>query len=252
VAKIKYNVRLALDKKITVEFEYVSRTAAVQIKNGVSTFYSSSGSEIGYVRQKFIPTGTAVGKITIVGQSAPIPIQGRGLFVHAVLCGKPHVLAARWDFLSYQFTCPDSQDTGAIIMCQFKPAPGYNPDDTVDQCIVAWNDRVIAATTNAQALLGKDYDCPITKYPLPRSCQFRVTCNGVRSETKSIVGEPAVCVDILQQLPYLLRKVLQALVVKPFCYMWYDKVEGTISVGRESERRIEGFAYIEATFLNPE
>jgi Svf1-like C-terminal lipocalin-like domain len=55
-------------------------------------------------------------------------------------------------------------------------------------------------------------------------------------------------IDILGELPYLIRVFIQAFITAPFCYQWLEN--GTAIVGIDGiEREIKGKAFHENTFL---
>lgn len=57
-------------------------------------------------------------------------------------------------------------------------------------------------------------------------------------------------IDVLGQLPYLLRKFIQTFITAPFVYQWYEEAEATITFGSNGERRvIKGNVFFETTHL---
>jgi hypothetical protein len=56
-------------------------------------------------------------------------------------------------------------------------------------------------------------------------------------------------VDILGELPYLIRKVLQAFIAKPFSFLYLKTIKATGEIdGQPFE--IEGSSYQETTIVN--
>jgi hypothetical protein len=54
--------------------------------------------------------------------------------------------------------------------------------------------------------------------------------------------------DILGELPLLIRKVIQAVMTKPFCYMWWERAVGQVKIGDVTEE-LDGYLYHETTLL---
>lgn len=57
-------------------------------------------------------------------------------------------------------------------------------------------------------------------------------------------------VDILAELPYLIRKILQAIVAKPFTWMWFDQAGIVIAQNDGKQKTFDAFAYHEITHIN--
>jgi hypothetical protein len=55
-------------------------------------------------------------------------------------------------------------------------------------------------------------------------------------------------IDILSELPYLVRVFIQAFVTAPFCYQWLDNATAVVGIDG-IERKIKGKAFHENTFL---
>jgi hypothetical protein len=55
-------------------------------------------------------------------------------------------------------------------------------------------------------------------------------------------------IDVLGELPFLVRKFVQTFVTAPFVYQWFESVEARIRVGGQ-ERRVKGRVFHENTFL---
>lgn len=238
---------------LTIAFRFEALLAPVQIKDG-KTLLGDKGST-GYVLHRFIPTGTFEGTVT-VKSGAPQPMKGRGLFIHAVQNAKPHQVATTWDCFSVQYqNTSASDDAGALVLLQFR-APAEYGSVTVTQGLVVRKGVVVGVTANATAKHTATRVDETTKYPVPTAIEYRLSGKGagdapfsvaVDAQPQNLIGK----VDILGELPYLLRKVLQALIAKPFAYFWSEKVSGKLVIGDETVD-FSGTAYMETTFINSE
>jgi hypothetical protein len=56
--------------------------------------------------------------------------------------------------------------------------------------------------------------------------------------------------DVLGQMPFLVRKVLQAFIAKPFVYMWFDTVHVSVRIGETTTELDDAKAYHEVSFIN--
>ena len=55
-------------------------------------------------------------------------------------------------------------------------------------------------------------------------------------------------IDVLGELPFLVRKFLQTFVTAPFVYQWLEHVEAIVTVGEQREI-VKGKVFHETTFL---
>jgi p-aminobenzoyl-glutamate transporter AbgT len=57
-------------------------------------------------------------------------------------------------------------------------------------------------------------------------------------------------IDVLGELPYLVRVFIQTFITAPFCYQWMDQVgKATITIENETPIEIQGLLFNETSFL---
>lgn len=58
-------------------------------------------------------------------------------------------------------------------------------------------------------------------------------------------------VDILAEVPWVIRMIIKAFIARPFHYQWFDEAVAKVTIGDETIE-IKGVALHEVTFVNPE
>lgn len=114
-----YTIRANLGQDLQVFLE-VHRPAAVpgfKVGNGDKGGYSYFGPDTanpeGYVIHRFWPRFSATGQVVKNGHASPI--QGSGMFVHAIQGMRPNLIASRWNFAHFQ-----SEQAGGVSAIQME------------------------------------------------------------------------------------------------------------------------------------
>lgn len=89
-------------------------------EGGYSHFGPDPSNSEGYVIHRFWPRFKATGHVVLGGQAKPI--EGHGMFVHAIQGMRPDLVASSWNFAHFQ-----SQDHGGVsaIQMEFKTISTY-------------------------------------------------------------------------------------------------------------------------------
>lgn len=89
-------------------------------EGGYSQFGPDPSNPEGYVIHRFWPRFKASGHVVLGGQAKPL--EGHGMFVHAIQGMRPNLVAASWNFAHFQ-----SQDHGGVsaIQMEFKTIDAY-------------------------------------------------------------------------------------------------------------------------------
>ncbi|RHZ56341.1 hypothetical protein Glove_402g19 [Diversispora epigaea] len=56
-------------------------------------------------------------------------------------------------------------------------------------------------------------------------------------------------IDVLNEIPYFLKKIVQAFVAKPYVYQWFNDTIAYIKIGDKDEFAVPGKLFSEATFI---
>ncbi|CAI2170079.1 768_t:CDS:2 [Funneliformis geosporum] len=236
----KYKVTLKHDKDLSIDFEFERVDRGFRKKNGGKTYFGKKESE--YVEHKFWPKGIVKGKIMVDGNE--FDLSGVGLFVHAIQGMRPHLIASSWNFVNFQST------DVSLSMCEFKTTPHYGSKKSNQGGLVINNKLVGVSVDNVAEFLETNLD-PKTKYHIPS--KIRYTWKGKTLEenedfSASIeikIGTPIDIIDVLNEIPYVLKKIVQAFVAKPFVYQWFNEADAHIKIGDKEELVARGTLFSE-------
>ena len=126
-----YTIRANLSAELQVSLE-VKRPASIPgyklgkgAKGGYSYFGPDPENAEGYVVHRFWPRFTSAGHVIHNGHA--IPIQGPGMFVHAIQGMRPNLVASSWNFAHFQ-----SEQHGGVaaIQMEFKTLDTYGGKGT--------------------------------------------------------------------------------------------------------------------------
>ncbi|CAG8443928.1 10861_t:CDS:2 [Ambispora leptoticha] len=240
----KYDVTLNHKSELTVQFglERVDRG----FKIGEGKTYFGEDQKSGFVEHKFWPKCKVTGHIVVDGRA--FDISGTGLFVHAIQGMKPHLIATRWNFLNFQ--APDA----SLCMMEFETTPQYG-STKVNQGSLLVNDKLVGVSVeNSAEFLETELDSQ-TGYHVPNVILYK--WKGKTLDTKepfqaSINIRPQTLmdkIDVLNEVPYFLRKIVQAFVAKPYIYQWFNDATVEITIG-DNKFTSTGKLFNEATFIS--
>ena len=119
------------------------------------------------------------------------------------------------------------------------------------------DEKLIAVTVSDQNAVEIEQEAeldPFSGYRPPASYKFvwrGTTVDGAPfyAELPIVPQRLLACVDVLENLPQVLRWVVQKLIAKPFLYFWLEQCKALVRVG-DSELEIQGTALHEYHFIN--
>ncbi|ORX45285.1 oxidative stress survival, Svf1-like protein [Hesseltinella vesiculosa] len=238
------------DLVVSLDFTRVDRG----FKVGEGRTYLGGGdqaSAAGFVSHKFWPR--AVAKGTFIVDKQLHDVEGDGMFIHAIQGMQPQLIASNWNFVDFQ--SPEA----AVSMMQFQTTKQYGAVNINQGSLVFREKLVCVSVDNQVELLDLEKD-PDTDYDIPR--RIKLTWKGKTikendaDEPKDVYVEMIVPVknlidkiDVLAEIPWFLKKLVQTFVVKPYIYQWLDKATATITIGDETEQ-VEGNCYQELVFVS--
>jgi hypothetical protein len=233
---------------MTLSFE--SKSPITQIKSGRTMMKLPSANAPQSVWHRFIPIGQVTSTIQN-GDGRSKQLNGYATYLHGIQSSKPHVISTRWDMFQHL----DGPSLSALIMLQFK-TPGHFSKQAITQALYVRDGKVVCCTTKASARhLTSEIDSG-SSYPIPKTIEYKwegrtVDGDSFKAASEVTSGTMIARWDILSTLPFLLRKLLQALIAKPFTFHWLDRVKATVEVGSET-RVLEGMTFHETTYVNME
>jgi hypothetical protein len=117
------------------------------------------------------------------------------------------------------------------------------------------NGRLISVTTDNRSIHTKKLYDSFSGYEIPTELAISWrghTTDGSDKEVKiDIILVPknnVAKIDVLSELPFVLRKFIQTFVTAPFLYQWFESTTAKVTVGDESFE-LEGKTLVECTFL---
>lgn len=234
----------------------------------------TSGGD-GYCVHRFWPR-CAVSGIMRIGKDV-VDVEGsRGMFVNAIQGMRPNVLAAKWNFATFQSSAAGGEGV-ALTMMEFTTTPAYG-SQKVNIGSVVVGDKLVSITAGGTGLEGtssaehKDTVVdPETGYDAPRSIEYSwsgaslfptdgklvaapaapktsatlvlelaTSAKGEPYETRGLVGK----IDVLGEIPYLVKKFVNyAAGTKPYIY--------TVSPRDLSGKRVDMLCEATATLSPP-
>ncbi|KAJ3075140.1 hypothetical protein HDU98_009094 [Podochytrium sp. JEL0797] len=227
------------------DFDFVPTDDTFKVGNGQAFF--GKDERDGYAQAAFMPKAAVTGAMTTAGAS--LECKGSGLFHHVVQCRPQNV--QQWNFINFQ------NEKDALMLYEFE-LPKYSASGslvTSQGCLIR-NGKTIAITTDNRAFHVQTATDSMSKYEVPT--QIFAVWKGktlesgidVTIEISTMLENSLERIDVLGELPFLLRKFIQTFVTAPFVFSWYErKLVAKITVGDEVSE-IEGDAFIECCFLS--
>ena len=146
------------------------------------------------------------------------------------------------------------------MMMQFIMPEDYGyAVSTVNRAAVVLDGQTISVAPTGEVEVVEDELDEETGYMAP--VQLRYNYEGKTLDTKEDVkvtlvtkpktSENAEKMDLLSELPWLLRKALQLLISKPFLFQYiHDEYELEVQVGEAAKRTIKGRTFEETVFVS--
>ncbi|ORZ36726.1 oxidative stress survival, Svf1-like protein [Catenaria anguillulae PL171] len=200
----------------------------------------------GYLATTYGTRGTASG--VIMANGAAVDVSGRATLVHQYQGISPHKIATQWNF--FTFATPSISLT---TVSGTTPAT-YNSetfatlaaDVTGLGSLVATEQSLEFPTTAVDATTG---------YAVPKTFKMHsVLNNGYTLEASGNLDFGKVNrIDVLGELPWLVRKAVQYFVSKPFVYQYVDGSAKVVVKDAEGKVVAEeqGVGMFEVSFTNP-
>ncbi|KAJ3249513.1 putative cell survival pathways protein [Chytriomyces hyalinus] len=242
-----YHILFNLGEEATVDAVFEPTDGLFKVNDGKSLFHETETE--GYIQTAYMPKAKVAGSITFKGVKSDA--KGSGMFLRAIQC-KPQCVQ-KFNFVNLQ-TAND-----AVMLYEFEmPKDGGYKASCVSIGAIVRNGKTLAVTTkNKSVFVQKQLDEDFSGYDVPT--QLFYTWNGKTKETgedvrieMSLVQTNLVDkIDVLAELPYLLRVFIQTFITAPFLYQWFEEVTAKVTVGSE-EFEIRGKAFIECSFLMAE
>ncbi|WFD45640.1 Putative cell survival pathways protein [Malassezia furfur] len=264
----EYMIQANLDKDVQLMYSMKRPAAAKGWKlgngerGGFSYFGENVTSPAGYVVHRFWPYAVTSGLIVLDG--AAIDANGQGAFVHAIQGMRPNLVAARWNFCTFQ--SPEQDGVSALLM-EFTTTSDYGichvgedgvPLKRASQ-IVTIGSLVHKGELLAVVAGTRDLDTPedapprhsqtridhldkvmddLTGYKVPQSIVYRwdgqtiAQHKPVSAELQVQLGAPSATqglvdkVDVMEEIPFFVKKIVNYVAgTKPYIYQTMNPAE---------------------------
>jgi hypothetical protein len=229
-------------EELTLEFEFDNVAQPFKVGDGATYFGKDRSKGTPFMRHFYHPYGTCKGTVGSKGQQNAFT--GVGVMVHATQV-KPTRIAAHWNFVNFK-----AEDVG-LVMLQLRAPKEYNGELVNHGSLTYKGDVYHVSADNEVAYLNTQKE-DSTGYNVPKVIQYvwkgtHEDGRTIKAELKTQVGDFSNRIDMLGELPYLLRKVLQAVVAKPFAYQWFDECTVDLTLGSE-KHQVKGRLFHEGCF----
>ncbi|KAJ3075139.1 putative cell survival pathways protein [Podochytrium sp. JEL0797] len=240
-----YHVTFNLSKETMFDIDFIPSDDPFKIGTGQAFF--GKDERDGYAQAAFMPKAKITGTMTLAGQTSEC--KGEGLF-HHVIQSKPQNVS-RWNFVNFQ------NEADALMLYEFDlPKSGDSSGIVTSQGCIVRNGKTFAITTDNRALHVQTATDPMSKYDIPT--QILAVWKGktlddgvdVKIEISTMLDNNLERIDVLAELPFFLRKLIQKFVTAPFVFSWYERnAVAKMTVG-DQVSEIEGNVLVECSFLS--
>ena len=125
----------------------------------------------------------------------------------------------------------------------------------MSQAALVHNNKRIAVTLNNTVKMnGKEKDS-VSGYDIPSSVEYLLTGTTeegglpVTISLKSPLSNRVDRIDVLAELPYLLRMFIATFVTAPWVYQWFEQGVADVTIGTDQKFQIKGPVFMEKTFM---
>ncbi|KAL1682977.1 oxidative stress survival, Svf1-like protein [Schizophyllum commune] len=280
------NANLGTDLQIALEIRRPATVPGFKVgngpKGGFSYFGADEANPEGYVVHRFWPRTSVTGHLIMNG--AAEPMEGPGMFVHAIQGMRPNLVAARWNFAHFQ-----SDEAGGVsgIQMEFTTTDAYGKKGpgsgfvSVNVGSLVVGNKLVAVTAETK-WPGEEVpaDAPVisrathtkteqdadTGYKGPTEIAFEWKGPSIVPDAKGDYAAKVTCdlgpvatphglvdkVDVLAEIPYAVKMVVNYVAgTKPYIYQWMNPATMTLhEPGKEEPTEVNGTLYNEATFIS--
>lgn len=184
-------------------------------EDGKSTYGTDPNAPWGSMRHAFWPRNTVSGSITT--SDGPIDFKGKALYIMALQFGKPHHLAAKWNFANFQ------GENYSAVMMEFTTPPSYGSTIVNVGGIVKDGEIISAGSSNTVTHTKVNSD-PDNDWPTPE--EVKLEWSGKTKDGKAVsailevpLGERMDRIDIMAEVPGFVKSIVSAAAgTKPYVY----------------------------------
>ncbi|KAG1138227.1 hypothetical protein G6F37_008442 [Rhizopus arrhizus] len=235
---------------VSLEFKRVDK--GFKVGEGKTYLGGDNASAAGFVSHKFWPRAESKGTFIINHQVHEI--EGDGMFVHAIQGMQPQLIASNWNFIDFH------SKEASIGMMQFQTTKQYGSVNINQGSLVLNNQLVCVSVDNHVELMDLEKD-PETEYDIPKRVKLTWKGKTIKEQESDETKDVSIVmvveiknlidkIDVLAEIPFVIRKIVQTFVVKPYIYQWLDKATAEITIGDQEKILTEGRCFQELVFVS--
>jgi hypothetical protein len=233
---------------LSLDFQFEPQCSGIAFGDGKITFGEDEAD--GEIHMRFLPCGVARGNMTIAGESRAINAVGLG--VHQFQGIRPNLVAARWHLAVFISDKDDAGEQTIAFMIQVSTPATYG-STIVNLGGVYGDGRLLALCREGKITSSSPNLEPHSGYYIPRHVRFEwrgVTIDNDPFYANCSVTPGILCerINLLDQLPFVMRKIVETFVTKPYVYQWVDRAEFSVNFGG-NEGSISGWLFTELSIL---
>jgi hypothetical protein len=261
----KYQVQITHPElMVSLEFDRIDKG----FKVGEGKTYlggDKASSAAGFVSHKFWPRCSASGTFIIKQQPSEdqagqqqqqqlFEVKGDGIFIHAIQGMQPQLIASNWNFVNFH------SKEASISMMQFQTTKQYGSVN-INQGSLVLNDKLKCVCVDNHVELMDLYKDEETEYEIPKKVKFTWKGKTIKENDADEAKDVDIVmvvpttnlidkIDVLAEIPYVIRKLVQTFVVKPYIYQWLDAATAEITIAGEETIKTEGKIFQELVFVS--
>lgn len=246
-----YGIKIDFDdeEKIVIDLKFVPLTDPVSVKDG--NLYFGVNKMDGFINMKFMPFGKISGSIKLEGNTEEY--DGHGICIHQFQGLKPYLSASQWNLLYFQSDPDPDGSAVSVFMIQITTPSNYD-SVTFNQGFIYVNNKLTGVSIGNKIESEDLAADPESGYKIPG--RFKYTWEGYtfQNEPFTVTAEttpstPCTKINVLDHLPFFLRKAIEAFVTRPFAYYWLDRGEVSMKIGDQSSV-VKGWMMQEISFIS--
>lgn len=235
-------------KHFSLDIDYIPKCLGTTFGDGKLSF--GVQGEDGDIEMRFIPAGRAEGTVTIEGISQTF--KGLGMVIHQFQGIRPNLVASKWILTCFVSDRDDIGEQLSMLLIQLSTSPSYGAEKII--CGSLHGDgRLLALCRDGRIVPFAPTLDPDSGYYIPQELHLEwrgVTIDGDHFEAHCQYRPRVLCerMNMLDQLPFVMRKIVESFISKPFLYQWLDRATVTLNM-KNKAASINGWIYTETAFL---